>query len=137
MTSEPLHTDHHAVRTSETEVLAGVSEPAHLTTGIVSLVLGLTALMGGGSLTTALQFWTIRLTSDAAMDGDFGYRAFQTLNALPVILLGIIALVLGLAGARSSHPAARAVGRAGAIIGVLALVSGVLTAVLMQSAGMY
>jgi hypothetical protein len=104
-----------------------------LTLGILSLALGLTAVMGGGTLSNAFQFWAIDLNRDA-MDGG---KVLQAMSALPPVLLGIVAVVLGLVAARSSHGAASATGKAGAVTGVLAVVGGAMLAMAILSIDYY
>ena len=98
------------------------------TMGVVSLAVGLTAAAGGGTL-----YWAFEL----APMGQSRSSVAQTLPALPAIALGIVAIVLGLVAARSSQTLASATGRAGAIIGLLALLGGVAMAVAILGSDLY
>lgn len=105
-----------------------------LTSGILSLALGLTAATGGGVLPNAFQYWAI----DIVGDGDTaGATLVHALGAVPGIILGVVALVLGLIAARSSNSLASATGRAGAITGILAIVGGALWAVAILKSDLY
>ena len=98
-----------------------------LTTGIIAFALGLTAVMGGGIMANAFQYWAFNVARENTTVGSL----VQALSAVPAIILGIVALVMGLVAARSSNTLASASGKAGAITGVLAIVGGALWAVSM------
>ena len=98
-----------------------------LTSGILSFALGLTGALGGGLLANAFQYWAFDLARLNTTSGNL----LQAMSAVPSILLGIVAIVLGLVAARSSHTLASATGKAGAIIGILAVVGGCLWGVSM------
>lgn len=105
-----------------------------LTMGILALALGLTAAMGGGVMANAFQAWAF----DIARQGNTGGGSLVlALSAVPAIILGIVALALGLVAARSGHTLASATGKAGAFIGVLSIVGGALWAVSMLRSDFY
>ena len=104
-----------------------------LTMGILSFALGLAGLLGGGSLSTAFQYWSLGLTRNSMDAGN----VLQAMSAVPPVLLGILALVLGLVATRSSHTLASATGRAGAITGLLAVVGGVMLGMAIMSIDYY
>lgn len=112
------------------ELEGGSDQSRSMTLGILSLTLGLTAAMGGGTLASAFQYWAFEISSRG---NDTGF-VVQTISAVPPILLGIVAVVLGLGAARSSHTLASATGKAGAVLGLVAVVGGIALAVaLLQS----
>lgn len=109
------------------QIGAGTDQSNAVTGGIISLALGLAALMGGGTLATAFQYWSFEIMA-RGMDSDPGWFA-QSASALPPILLGIMAIGVGVAAARSPHIVASATGKAGIALGLLAALSGVVLAV--------
>ncbi|EON22673.1 hypothetical protein CF8_3447 [Nocardioides sp. CF8] len=109
-------------------------EDQALTRGIVASALGLTALMGGGILANAFQYWTIDIVNQG---NPSGANLVHALAAVPAIVLGIVAVAVGLSAARSIHTLASATGKAGAITGILAIVGGALWAVAILKSDLY
>ena len=88
------------------------------TRAFVALALGLVGATGGGALATGLQWLSYSL-----MDGDYFYEAL----ALMSLAFGAAALWLA-AGVRSTDPVAVPAQRAAQVLGVVAVVGGLLTA---------
>lgn len=110
----------------------GTDQAGAMTAGILSLVLGLIAAMGGGTLASAFQYWAFEVSSQE----DTGF-VVQTASAVPPIVLGIVAVALGLVAARSSHTTASASGKAGAVVGALAVIGGLVLAIALGTSDFF
>ncbi|MGH3348696.1 MAG: hypothetical protein ACRDO4_17080 [Nocardioides sp.] len=96
---------------------AAADVTAERTRAFVAVALGLVGAMGGGAIGTGLQWLSFSL-----FDGDF----FQEFIGLVALGFGAASLWLA-AGVRSSDPVAVPARRAAQVLGVVAVVGGVLT----------
>jgi hypothetical protein len=87
------------------------------TRAFTALALGLVGAMGGGALATGLQWLSFSL-----FDGDFVYEVAGLIS----LAFGAAALWLA-AGVRSTDPVAAPAQRAAQVLGVVAVVGGLLT----------
>lgn len=104
-----------------------------LTFGVLSFALGMTGVIGGGTLANAFQYWAFEITRRDNSSGNL----VQAMGTLPAILLGVVAVVLGLMAARSSYVPASATGKAGAVTGFLGIVGGLAWAASMLTSEIY